>query len=182
MSQLKFMKKIFFFSLTLLIVIISIFFLNFNNDHRPLTDQEIKELQSVFYKDVNYSEVIISTANLPPTMAAFVFGNHIIFREEYSVEDYSQHYLKMARLVHEIGHVWANQTKGIQSSLIAIKEHLLYKEQVYAHDALSGNKALGDFRYEQQCRILSDYYINRHLEFDISAYEKTIYKTINFIR
>ena len=163
-------------------MITSIIFLNFNNDSRPLTEQEIVELQSVFYEDVNYSKVVISTANLPPTMAAFVFGNHIFFREEYSVEDYSQHYLKMARLVHEIGHVWANQSEGIQSSLIAIKEHLLYKEQVYAHDALSGDKALGDFRYEQQCRILSDYYINRHLEFDIFIFEMTIYKTINQIK
>ena len=176
------MKKIIFLSLTLLIVISSIIFLNFNNDFRPLTDQETRELHSVFFDDVNYSKVTISTANLPPTMAAFVFSNHIFFREEYSVKDYSQHYLKMARLVHEIGHVWANQSKGFQSSLIALKEHFIHKDQVYAHDALSGNKALDDFRYEQQCRILSDYYINRHLGFDISAYKMTIYKTINSIK
>ena len=172
------MKKIFFIILTLLIMITGIIFLNFNHDSRPLTGQEIKELQSVFFEDVNYSKVVISTANLPPTMAAFVFGNRIIFREEYSVEDFSLHYLKMARLVHEIGHVWANQSEGFRSSLIAFKEHLIYKDQVYAHDALSGNKALGDFRYEQQCQILSDYYINRHLEFDVSMYEMTIFKTI----
>lgn len=173
------MKKIFLISLTLLIMITGIFFLNFNNDSRPLSDQEIKKLQSVFYKDVIYSKVVISTANLPPTLAAIVFNNHIVFREEYSVEDFSQDYLKMARLVHEVGHVWANQSKGIQSSLVAVTEHLNYKDQVYAHDALSNDTVLADFRYEQQCRILRDYYINRYLEFDVSVYESTIYKTIN---
>ncbi len=173
------MKKIFSISLIFLAVTTSIIFLNFNHDSRPLTNQEIKELRSVFFEDVIYSEVMISTANLPPTLAAFVLDNHIIFREEYSVDDFSQDYLKMARLVHEIGHVWANLSVGFHSSLIAFKEHFIYKDHVYTHKALSGNKALSEFRFEQQCRILSDYFINSHLKFDISTYEMTIYRTIN---
>ena len=176
------MKTFFIISLALLIFSISIVYINFNNDNRQLTKREIKELRSVFFKDVDYSKVVISTANLPPTMAAFVFGNQIIFREEYYIADFSKNYLKMARLVHETGHVWGNQSKGFQTSLAAIVERVIHKDQVYAHDPLSNNnsdnKALHTFRYEQQCRILSDYYTNRHLKLDISAYEKTIYKTI----
>jgi len=171
-------KKIFFIILFLLIVLLSFFFVNFNNDSRSLTEQEIKKLQTIFYNDVDYSQVMISTANLPPAMAAFVIGNRIIFREEYSTKDFSGNYLKMARLVHEIGHVWANQSTGLQTSLAAIMERVKFKDRVYSYDPLSGQKPLHEFRYEQQCQILSDYFIHRYLQNDVSAYEKTIYKTI----
>ena len=112
-------------------------------------------------------------------MAAYVFGNSIIYRKQYYLEDFSENYLKMGRLVHEIGHIWANQSKGFQTSLAAFTEHLKHKDRVYAHGPLTDNRSLDDFRYEQQCQILSDYYINRYLEFDTSAYEVTIYKSIN---
>jgi|GEM_PF-2785377 len=171
------MKKFSFISLVLLIILISIFYLNFNNDSRLLTEQEIRELQTIFHDEVDYSQVTISTANLPPAMAAFVFGNHIVFREEYSTKDYSENYLKMARLVHEMGHVWAYQSSGFKTSLAAIMERIKFRDLVYAYDPLSGQKPLHEFRYEQQCQILSDYFTNLYLQDDVSAYEKTIYKT-----
>lgn len=179
---MKTLKYLSFTCLLLLLFIVGVLFVTINNNSRSLTKQEIIKLQSVFYKDVDYSKVVITTANLPPAMAAIVFGNHIVYRKEYHRENFSDNYMKMGRLVHEICHVWANQSKGIKTSLLAATEHLRYKDQVYAHDALTGDKALHEFRYEQQCRILTDYYINRHFEFDISAYEMTVYKTINIIK
>jgi len=179
------MKILIYLSVTcllLLLFITSAIFIHLNNNSRPLTKREITELQSVFYEDVNYSKTMITSSSLPPAMAAIVFGNHIVYRKEYHIEDFGDDFMKMGRLVHEICHVWSNQTKGIQTSLIAATEHLRYKDQVYAHDVLTGDKALDEFRYEQQCRILNDFYINRHFEFDTSAYEMTIYKTIKDIK
>lgn len=151
---MKALKYLALFILLIIIITSSLFYFNFNKTDRALSQQEIIELKSVFGKKVDYSKIVINTANLPPTMAAIVLGNHIVFREEYYVEDFSKNYLRMARLVHEVGHVWANQTQGIQSSLIAASEHLRYGQQVYAHEALPENQLLSSFRYEQQCRKL----------------------------
>ncbi len=174
---MKALKYLTLFILLIVIMISCLFYLNVNKTDRALNQQEIIELKSVFGKKVDYSKIVINTANLPPTMAAIVLGKHIVFREEYYVEDFSNNYLKMARLVHEVGHIWANQTQGFQSSLIAASEHFRYGQQVYAHEALSKKQSLSGFRYEQQCRILSDYYIKRHLDFDISAYQRLLNKT-----
>lgn len=160
----------------LLIIIVTVT-INLGNK-RQLTKSEKIELQSIFFAQVDYSKITVVTANLPPTIAAIVLGNFIVYREEYHIQDFSRDYLKMARLVHEVGHVWANQTIGLQTSVSAILERIKYGEQVYSHESLMGNKSLDQFRYEQQCRILSDYYINRHLGFEIAQYESTIYKTI----
>jgi lipopolysaccharide export LptBFGC system permease protein LptF len=147
---------------------------------RPLTNNEIKALKTVFYNDVDYSKIRIKTAALPTSLAAYVFNNQIIYRSQYHIDDFSEDYLKTAMLVHETGHVWANQRKGFISSLIAGAEHIFYGDDVYTHT--SGNKntqlSLDDFRYEQQCRILSDFYVKRYLKFDEDNLDKIIYRTI----
>lgn len=148
---------------------------------RPLTNNEIKALKTVFYNEVDYSKIRIKTADLPPTLAAYVFNNQIIYRTQYHIDDFSENYMKTAMLVHETGHVWANQRKGFMSSLIAGAEHVFYGDDVYRHTSKNkGAKlSLDDFRYEQQCRILSDYYVKRHLKFDADNLDKIIYRTIN---
>lgn len=162
------------FALVFFVIAFCLVKFNLNEGQRPLTSLEITELMTVFANKVDYSKVKIKTANLPPTMAGIVISNTIIFREEYYREDFSLDYLRMARLVHEVGHVWANQSQGIQTSLFAVWEHLRYGQAVYAHGSLSQNQSLTDFRYEQQCRILGDYYSQRHLGFDISDYQPLI--------
>ncbi len=177
-NQVKMKLVNIYFLIPLTLLVITVVVINSLGNTRPLTKYEIKELQSVFFEQVDYSKITLVTANLPPTLAALVFGNFILYREEYHNEDFSHDYLKMGRLVHEVGHVWANQTKGLQTSVYAVLEQIRYQDKVYTHKLLTGENSLDEFRYEQQCRILSDYYINRHLGFDITQYESTIYKTI----
>ncbi len=171
------MKKLFLSKIVVLLLFLFFAFLQLTKNSRSLTDGERRELQSIFFDQVDYSKIEILETSLPPSMAAFVIGNHIIFRKEYYVDDFSKNYLRMARMVHEVGHIWANQKKGVHTSLIAMLEHLQKGDQVYAIDDIDRHKRLSDLDYEQQGRLLSDYYKLRYLGLNTSIHESMINKT-----
>lgn len=145
---------------------------------RSLTAGELRELRSVFYGAVDYSHIRLARAPFPAALTACVIGSRITFQPGYYVDDFSSNYLKMALLVHEVGHVWANQRYGPYASIAEILEHVWYGDRVYVYRGLGPARALTDFRFEQQGHILSDYYERRYLGEDVSRYEETIYASL----
>ncbi len=148
-------------------------------DGRSLTPEERVQLRSVFHDLVDYSAVRIQHKSMPAVMTAIVFRDRILFRSGYYVDDFSQDYLKMALLVHEVAHVWQSQRDPGYTLFSAMTEHLINGDDVYRYkDDGFGLRALSDFGYEQQGRILADYYIQRHLGESVQVFEETINQSI----
>lgn len=145
---------------------------------RPLTSGELRELRSVFYGAVDYSRIRIARAPFPTYLTACVIGSRITFRPGYYVDDFSGSYLKMALLVHEVGHVWQNQVYGPYATLEEIFEHLWYGDSAYSYRLTGAMRPLSDYGFEQQGHILSDYYERRYLGEDVTRYEATIYRSL----
>ena len=145
---------------------------------RALTDQEVIVLQGLFSEQVDYSKIRISTLPLPASMGAFVIGNHIIYQQSYHRPDFTESIMKMALLVHEVAHVWANQRYGFWTTLAAVLEHMSLGEQVYAIGDLESTRSLESYRLEQQARILSQYFINLHYGFDREPIESIIHRSL----
>lgn len=145
---------------------------------RPLTAGELRALRSVFYDAVNYSRIRIARAPFPAYLTACVIGSRITFRPSYYVDDFSDNYLKMALLVHEVGHVWQFQVHGPYATLEAILEHVWYGDGAYSYRLATPVRPLADYGLEQQGHILRDYYERRYLGEDVRRYEATIYRSL----
>lgn len=145
---------------------------------RGLADQEIETLQKIFSDQVDYQRIVISTLPLPASVGAFVIGDHIFYEKNYHRPDFAPDVMKMALLVHEVAHVWANQRHGFWTTLAAVLEHGSLGEQVYAIGDLDSTRSLESYRLEQQARILSQYFINLHYGFDREPFESIIHRSL----
>jgi hypothetical protein len=145
---------------------------------RALTPGELRELRSVFYDALDYSRIRVARAPFPGPVTACVIGSRISFTPGYYRADFSTDYLKMALLVHEAGHVWANQRLGAFATLAELFEHLRYGDAAYTYRLSNPPRPLADYGFEQQGHILRDYYERRYLGEDIARYEATIYRSL----
>ncbi|MBL8507302.1 hypothetical protein [Chitinimonas sp. JJ19] len=155
---------------------------------RSLTAGERQLLGSVFGRALDYDRIRICSLGAMPGAAATVLGCHISYAAAWYRPDFALAELALqALLVHEATHVWQYQQRrqtGYTTPLKAAWEHLRYGRQGVYDYRLAPGKALCDYRYEQQGRLLQDYYLLKHGAAPAAApdsladYEAVIYRSI----
>lgn len=150
---------------------------------RQLTHGEKLIVESVFGETVNSSVVRIVRGGwlflFFPVITAYVIRNHIYVNAPYYKPDFSKEELVFRGvLVHEVMHVWQYQNLPSYHYLKAVLENMRYPVRCYEYGELDPKMPLTDFRYEQQGRIVQDYYKRRERKEDVAAYEAVIYRSI----
>ena len=130
---------------------------------RPATDGEIAFLKLVYNDKVDYSKIDIHSggSGIVSGIATsrgygITLQNDINFPKSSYREDFSTGNLKDRQfLVHEVGHVYQYQRDPSYSYLSAGAEGL--RSDTYQVE-LDFTKSLGDYRFEQQAKLLENYY------------------------
>ena len=149
---------------------------------RSLTTNELIILKSIYYNDIDYDKVVITTEHLFSKLlkrySAIVFDNTIVFTERSYKDDFSTGIKSMALLVHEICHVWQYQNLNYRWYKAGI-EHLKFGKSTYLYN-IASRKKLTDFRFEQQGEIMADYFrIRENMNVNKKIYEEVIYSVID---
>ena len=146
---------------------------------RSMTPAERQLMQRVYGNAVNFSKVRIRKGTVLTVLSdALTIRNTISYDEDSFQDDFSPIVNDMALLCHELCHVWQHQNPKIDYSYWnALGEHIEYGDEVYEYD-LDTNNSLTDYRFEQQGKILQDYYPLLVLGLDVTNFEKVIYSSI----
>ncbi len=146
---------------------------------RSLLSGEIAFARAVFGDSLDYAAVRLRLCALIAPFADGVTIRNTIFlsrrcyRSDFAAADVAV--TLQALLVHELMHVWQFQNLKGYHWLKAGLEHIRHFGRVYDYELGStGPPALLDYRYEQQGRLLQDYYMLKRLGRDVSLYEAAI--------
>jgi len=123
-----------------------------------MTPGEKEMAQSIYGNSIDYSKVDIKGGGIF-TIGGYarVIGNTIYFPSENYQEDFSKASLGLrAFSIHEIMHIYQHQKDPTYKLLAVLLEHLLNKDP-YLY-VLDENKKLSDYKFEQQAKIVQDYY------------------------
>ncbi len=148
---------------------------------RKLHNNELSILKPLYFKEVDYDKVIITTEHLFSKLlrgySGIVFDNTIVFTKKSYRDDFSKTTSDMALLVHEMCHVWQYQNLNYRWYKAGV-EHVKYGKSTYLYN-ISEHKRLTDFRFEQQGEVMADYFRKKlYQSSDISVYENVIYSII----
>lgn len=153
---------------------------------RPLTSAEIALARSVFGDGLQYDAIRLRRGRLLTLFADGVtFQNTVFLSRRIWSADYGAPEIRLslkALLIHELMHVWQHQNLPAYHWTKAAAEHvpdllrLRYGTSVYAYEP--GVKPLLEYRYEQQGRMLQDYFMLRELRRDVSVYEAVLGDTL----
>ncbi|MCR9142892.1 MAG: basic secretory family protein [bacterium] len=148
-------------------------------ERRPLSVGEIELAREVFASSLDYAAIRLQGGGLLSLNAgAVVINNTIYFNASTYSSDFAAPDVRLslrALLMHELVHVWQFQNLPRYHWLKAGFEHISHWGRVYDYDlAANPAKALLDYRYEQQGRLVQDYYMLKKLGHDVTAYEGVI--------
>lgn len=171
----------------------------FVRERRPLTEGEIQLARAVFGSTLDYGLIRLQRGGLLSLYAgAVTIQDTIYFNVACYETDFAHPRVRLtlqALLIHELMHVWQYQNLSEYHWCKAGLEHISHFGRVYDYEFRRDSEALhtpGDsaqpvrqesaplllnFRYEQQGRIMQDYYMLKNLGRDVSLFEKIIGKT-----
>jgi hypothetical protein len=150
-------------------------------DTRPLTDNEVLDLQNTFQDAVDYDEVKIHSSNGADKLLNFLGAsalanrNLIIINSSYNEDDFTQTEDPLARhiLDHEMAHVW--QFQGCDHSRLERLESYLVSHlsggseiDMYNFDLSEGDN-LESFNVEAQAEIIAQYAEMKRNNFQIPS-------------
>lgn len=109
--------------------------------------------------------------------SAIALGNNIYFKKEFYDNDFASNWpyfiqYNLGLFSHEIMHVWQYQNRertGYTIAKVAL-EHIKYKDPYY-YELIEGKKLL-DYRYEQQAKIIEDFFLKHYFNRNDKDYKK----------
>ena len=153
----------------------------FGGSARPLTTGEREMGRSVFADSLDWERIRLVRGGVLVLFADGVaIRNRIYLHARVYRPDYAAADVRLtlrALLIHELMHVWQFQNLREYHWSRAGLEHLRHYGGVYEYRLAGAGEAvhaLLDYRYEQQGRLLQDYYMLRELGRDVSAYEAVL--------
>ena len=129
---------------------------------RYLTSGERRLLYSIFGDQLDYFKIRVNNHVIKDYLGVSVHGTISFSPKSYdAISDFSQANVSVedkSWLVHEATHVWQEQKLKDYHPGKAIGEQVKYGEE--ANDYIPDpNLKLSDYRYEQQAKIVQDYYL-----------------------
>ncbi len=148
---------------------------------RQLTSSEINILSEIYGNNLDLKKIKITRQHLFSFLlrrfTAVTFGNKIAYSRKRYADNFADKDYAMSVLVHEVCHVWQHQ-KLRYHWVLAMIEQIRFGKRVYDYDIYKHPK-LTDFRFEQQGKIMEEYYrmkLANHK--DLAVYEKLVYAVL----
>jgi hypothetical protein len=143
-------------------------------DWRALAAGEIRIALPIFGNAVNYRAVRVYARGytmFQPSRTAVTPNGHIYFNRADFKDDFSLNLNDSAWIIHELAHVWQDQT-GVNVLLRGMIE----RQYDYVLDV---SKPLADYKIEQQAGIVEDYFRLRNgMQFRHGSGTREQYETV----